>query len=126
VILVSWVCLLVLSIPGVLSWPVFTALLFVVGLMWAFGKASVFKHIADDYPEQIGVISGIVGLVGGLGGFVFPILFGVLLDVTGVRSSAFMLLFGVTTVSVILLKGKSHGFERTDILESGRLPILES
>lgn len=103
IIWVSWVCLLLLSIPKLLHWTVFTALLFVVGLMWAFGKASVFKHIADDYPDQIGVISGIVGLVGGLGGFVFPILFGVLVDLTGIRSSAFMLLFVVTSVSVVWL-----------------------
>ena len=103
IIWVSWVCLLLLSIPKLLHWTVFTALLFVVGLMWAFGKASVFKHIADDYPDQIGVISGIVGLVGGLGGFVFPILFGVLVDLTGVRSSAFMLLFVVTSISVVWL-----------------------
>lgn len=103
IIWVSWVCLLLLSIPKLLHWTVFTALLFVVGLMWAFGKASAFKHIADDYPDRIGVISGVVGLVGGLGGFVFPILFGVLVDLTGVRSSAFMLLFVVTSVSVVWL-----------------------
>src|SRR5690606_39395539 len=45
-------------------------------------------------------VSGIVGLVGGLGGFLLPILFGALLDITGVRSSAFMLLYGVTCVSL--------------------------
>ena len=36
-----------------------------------------------------------------LGGFVLPIMFGVLVDVTGVRSSAFMLLYGVVWVSLI-------------------------
>ena len=95
----SWICLGALSIPG-LNWWVFTALLFVVGLVWGFGKASVFKHISDEYPHNIGVISGVVGLIGGLGGFLLPIKFGALLDLTGVRSSAFMLLFGITTVSV--------------------------
>ena len=67
----------------------------------AFGKASVFKYIADDYPKNIGTISGIVGLAGGLGGFVLPILFGALLDFTGIRSSAFMLMYGVVWVSLI-------------------------
>jgi NNP family nitrate/nitrite transporter-like MFS transporter len=47
------------------------------------------------------VISGIVGLAGGLGGFVLPIMFGALVDLTGVRSSAFMLLYGVVWVSLI-------------------------
>jgi hypothetical protein len=30
----------------------FTALMFVLGIAWAFGKASVFKYISDDYPDQ--------------------------------------------------------------------------
>lgn len=120
VIWVSWVGLLILSLPQTvltfetvtgprrlaigLNWWVFTSILFVVGLMWAFGKASVFKHISDEYPENIGVISGIVGLVGGLGGFLLPIFFGLLVDLTGIRSSAFLLLFAFTTVSVVWLQ----------------------
>jgi NNP family nitrate/nitrite transporter-like MFS transporter len=79
----------------------FTALMFVLGIAWAFGKASVFKYISDDYPTNIGTISGIVGLAGGLGGFVLPIMFGALMDLTGIRSSAFMLMYGVVWVSLI-------------------------
>ena len=79
----------------------FTLLLFVVGIAFAIGKASVFKYIADDYPNNIGVVSGVVGLIGGLGGFILPIAFGVLVDLSGVRSSAFMLLFGVVWVSLM-------------------------
>ena len=114
---VSWVCLFLLSYPqtnftiqtvngpasfhiGLNAW-VFTALLFIVGIAFAFGKASVFKYISDDYPQNMGVISGIVGLAGGLGGFILPIMFGALVDLTGVRSSAFMLLYGVVWVSLI-------------------------
>lgn len=80
---------------------VFTLLLFVVGIAWGFGKASVFKYIGDEYPDNIGVISGIVGLMGGLGGFIFPIIFGLFLDLTGINSSIFMLLFLVTCWSLI-------------------------
>jgi MFS transporter, NNP family, nitrate/nitrite transporter len=133
VIWVSWVGLLMLSLPRTvltfetvtgprqlavgLNWWLFTAILFVVGLMWAFGKASVFKHISDEYPENIGVISGIVGLVGGLGGFLLPIFFGMLVDLTGIRSSAFMLLFVFTTVSVVWLQisERSRRRERASI-----------
>jgi NNP family nitrate/nitrite transporter-like MFS transporter len=42
-----------------------------------------------------------VGLAGGLGGFVLPIMFGALMDLTGLRSSAFMLMYGVVWVSLI-------------------------
>jgi len=114
---VSWICLFLLSYPQTqftvdtiggprtfhigLNVYAFTALMFLLGIAWAFGKASVFKYIADDYPSNIGTISGIVGLAGGLGGFVLPILFGALLDLTGIRSSAFMLMYGVVWVSLI-------------------------
>ena len=50
---------------------------------------------------NIGVISGIVGLIGGLGGFFLPIMFGALVDLTGIRSSSFMLLYGIVWVSLI-------------------------
>jgi len=117
VLWVSWICLFLLSYPqtdftittvdgpatfhvGLGPWA-FTALMFVMGMAWAFGKASVFKYISDEYPDNIGVISGIVGLAGGLGGFVLPILFGILVDLTGIRSSCFMLMYGVVWVSLI-------------------------
>jgi NNP family nitrate/nitrite transporter-like MFS transporter len=114
---VSWICLFLLSYPqteftvNTINGPktffiglnvyVFTAIMGVLGVAWAFGKASVFKYISDDYPQNIGAISGIVGLAGGLGGFVLPILFGALLDFTGIRSSAFMFMYGVVWVSLI-------------------------
>jgi NNP family nitrate/nitrite transporter-like MFS transporter len=113
----SWVCLFLLSYPqtdlsivtvnGIRSFHVglnvyaFTALMFVLGIAFAFGKASVFKYISDEYAHNIGTVSGIVGLAGGLGGFVLPIMFGALMDLTGVRSSAFMLMYGVVLVSLI-------------------------
>ncbi len=117
VLWVCWICLFILSYPQTeftiktvsgpqtyniaLSPTVFTALMFTVGVAMAVGKASVFKYISDDYPKNIGVISGIVGLAGGMGGFLLPIMFGALVDLTGVRSSCFMLMYGVVWVSLI-------------------------
>jgi nitrate/nitrite transporter NarK len=43
---------------------VFTALLFILGISWGFGKASVFKFLSDEYPDNIGVVSGVVGMAG--------------------------------------------------------------
>ncbi len=79
----------------------FTILLFIVGIATAIGKASVFKFISDDFGQNIGAVSGIVGLAGGLGGFLLPILFGLALDLTGVRTSCFMLLYGTVCVSLV-------------------------
>lgn len=114
---ISWICLFLMSYPqtaltiktldgdvtfdmGLNVW-VFTALLFVVGIAWGFGKASVFKFLSDEYPDNIGVISGIVGLAGGMGGFLLPIMFGAMKDFTGVNTTVFMLLYGATCVSLI-------------------------
>lgn len=80
----------------------FTILLFVLGLAFACGMASTFKYIADDFPENMGIVSGIVGMAGGLGGFLLPIMFGATLDWLGVSSSCFMLLYGIVLVSLTL------------------------
>ncbi|MEJ8812179.1 nitrate/nitrite transporter [Variovorax ureilyticus] len=135
----SWVCLFLLSYPqtdftvltvdGPKSFHIglnvygFTALLFLLGIAFAFGKASVFKYISDDYPHNIGAISGIVGLAGGLGGFVLPILFGALMDLTGVRSSAFMLMYGVVWVSLVWMYWTE--VRKTDLLGSTPLTPKE-
>jgi len=136
VMLISWVCLFFMSYPQTeltirtvngdltmsigLNWWMLTILLFTMGVAWAFGKASVFKYISDEYPHNIGVVSGIVGLVGGLGGFVLPIMFGALVDFTGVNSSVFMLLWGITLVSLIWMYWteivpKRNGFRAVDL-----------
>lgn len=137
VLWVSWICLFLLSYPQTdftiatingfetfhigLNVYMFTGLMFILGVAWAFGKASVFKYIATDYPQNIGTISGIVGLAGGLGGFILPIMFGALVDLTGIRSSAFMFMYGVVWVSLIWMywtevrntdvMGKTHAIE---------------
>lgn len=118
VLWVAWICLFLLSYPqlelivhtvrGPMQFPLslptwlFTALLFVLGVSFACGMASTFKYIGDDFPENMGVVSGIVGMAGGLGGFLLPIMFGVLLDLLGVPSTCFMLLYGVVWVSLTL------------------------
>ena len=114
----AWICLFLLSYPQTefiihtirgpaqfhIGLPVigFTILLFVLGVAFACGMASTFKYVGDDFPESMGVVTGIVGLAGGLGGFFLPILFGVVLDWLAINSSCFMFLYGVVWVSLIL------------------------
>src|ERR1019366_8174195 len=119
-----WICFFLLSYPQTemvvktitgdvnlhvgLSPTMFTVLLFIVGIAMAIGKASVFKFIGDDFTHNIGAVSGVVGLAGGLGGFMFPIMFGALVDLTAIRSSAFMLLYGTVCVSLVWMHYSFH------------------
>ncbi len=92
----------------------FTALLFALGVSFACGMASTFKYVGDDFQENMGVVTGIVGLAGGLGGFLLPVLFGAILEWLAVSSSCFMFLYGVVWVSLIL----------NYITEVRRLPVM--
>ncbi len=79
---------------------IFTALVFVAGFMMGIGKAAVYRHIPDYFPTSVGVVGGMVGVLGGLGGFVCPIIFGYLLERTGVWTTTWMLLLGVSVISL--------------------------
>ncbi|MCC6383922.1 MAG: MFS transporter [Bacteroidia bacterium] len=82
---------------------IFTALVFIIGLMFGIGSAAVFKHIPTYYPNDIGTVGGIVGVLGGLGGFIYPIIFGYLLNATGVWTSSWIFLAAVTVLSLLLM-----------------------
>ncbi len=69
---------------------VFTFLSLILGAVMGVGKAAVYKHIPDYFPDDVGVVGGIVGVLGGLGGFVCPVVFGYLLRATGLWTSCWM------------------------------------
>jgi NNP family nitrate/nitrite transporter-like MFS transporter len=64
-----------------------------------------------------------VGVIGGLGGFSLPIMFGIAADATNVRSSTFMLMYGVLA-GVMIWTWLSARSEREEILE--RDPVLRA
>lgn len=76
----------------------------VLGFFMSLGKAAVFKHIPVYYPDRVGAVGGVVGLVGGLGGFLMPIAFGALNDLTGLWQSCFWLLSGLVTTALIWMR----------------------
>ncbi len=80
---------------------IFAFLVFALGIIWGIGKAAVYKHIPDYFPEEVGVVGGMVGVLGGLGGFFCPIVFGYLLKTTGLWTSCWMMMFLLSLVCII-------------------------
>lgn len=119
---VFWVCLVCLfflsyppttmtihGIEGDLSLNIhtpmwlFTALIFAMGVAMGFGKASIYRIVYDYFPGHMGAVGGAVGMIGALGGFTLLILFGLANDLTGIRTSCFMLLYGGLAGCMILM-----------------------
>ena len=80
-----------------LAWP--AMLPFTVGALGSaallgLGNGAVFKLVPQYFPGQTGTVTGLVGAMGGLGGFFPPLLLGVFRQRTGQIWPAFLLLAG--------------------------------
>jgi NNP family nitrate/nitrite transporter-like MFS transporter len=120
----------------VLPWSVgvglFTVLVFVIGCAMGVGKAAVYKHIPEYFPNDVGAVGGLVGSLGALGGFFLPPLFAYAADWTGAPQATFGVLFLVTagaalwmhaTVMKILHQASpelTNKFEHHDEMEDAR------
>lgn len=99
---------------------VYVILVILIGISWGIGKAAVYKHIPEYFPNEVGVVGGMVGLIGGLGGFVGPIIFGYLLNYTGLWTSSWIFIFIVSVLCLLwmhrtiinVMRSKSPNFTR--------------
>ncbi|PAM94804.1 MFS transporter [Flavobacterium sp. IR1] len=80
---------------------VYVVLVILIGISWGIGKAAVYKHIPEYFPNEVGVVGGMVGLIGGLGGFLGPIIFGYLLNATGLWTSSWIFIFVVSILCLL-------------------------
>lgn len=99
----------------------FIFLVAVLGLFMSFGKAAVYKHIPVYYPDNVGAVGGAVGMIGGLGGFLLPLTFGMLNDLTGIWSSCFMLLFVLMTTALVWMHFSIVRMERRVVPELAKI-----
>ncbi|WP_096704686.1 nitrate/nitrite transporter [Magnetospirillum sp. 15-1] len=141
---VGTLCLLVLCYPATdyvvhgfkgdikfslsLGFVPFTVIVFILGFFMALGKAAVYKHIPVYYPHHVGAVGGVVGLIGGLGGFILPIAFGALNDLTGVWTSCFMLLLLVVVASLAWMhyavrRMETEALRRMGMIDGPALPV---
>jgi NNP family nitrate/nitrite transporter-like MFS transporter len=81
-----------------LAWP--SMVPFTVGALGCaallgFGNGAVFKLVPEYFPTQTGTVTGLVGAMGGLGGFFPPLLLGFFRDALGTVWPAYVLLSAV-------------------------------
>jgi NNP family nitrate/nitrite transporter-like MFS transporter len=81
------------------------ATLLVLGMAClGMGNGAVFQLVPQRFQQRIGVATGVIGAVGGLGGFFLPNLLGVVKQNTGSFGAGFLVLSGVALAALVLLR----------------------
>ncbi|OFY48299.1 MAG: MFS transporter [Bacteroidetes bacterium GWF2_41_31] len=79
-------------------------LVLLLGITWGLGMGAVYKFIPMYFPNAVGVVGGTVGVLGGLGGFFCPILFGYLLAITGLWTSSWIFIFVLSLACLVWMQ----------------------
>jgi Nitrate/nitrite transporter len=79
----------------------FTLLVFLIGVGMGVGKAAVYNHIPTYFPNDVGAVGGLVGMLGALGGFFLPPLFAYAQAWTGLPQMTFFVLFVLTAIAFV-------------------------
>ncbi|GGJ77368.1 MFS transporter [Deinococcus aquiradiocola] len=96
---VMLLALLPLALTAEFALLPFLMLTLLLGVGMGIGKASTYKLVSNHYPQEMGVVGGLVGLLGGLGGFFLPLMFSALKGQTGLIQAAPMVLLPLTALS---------------------------
>jgi len=67
--------------------PVCEVVVFLAVGLLGMGNGAVFQVVPQRFPNEIGIVTGIVGAAGGIGGFYLPNLLGILRAATGTFAS---------------------------------------
>jgi NNP family nitrate/nitrite transporter-like MFS transporter len=95
----------------------FVLLTVILGFFMSLGSAAVYKHIPVYYPDNVGSVGGLVGMIGALGGFVLPVTFGIMNDLVNVWTSCFMLLFALVATALVWMHFAIRHMERQKLPE---------
>ncbi|MEO6034706.1 MAG: MFS transporter [Verrucomicrobiota bacterium] len=114
----STVFSIVIPFALLLAWP--SMLPFTIGalgcaVMMGLGNGAVFKLVPQYFPRETGTVTGLVGAMGGLGGFFPPLLLGIFRDRMGAVWPGYVLL---ALVSLLMWRLNARVFiPRQDALD---------
>ncbi len=119
----TWLCLGVSgTMAGMSALPPLgpSTLLLLTGLtLLGMGNGAVFQLVAQRFPGEIGVITGLVGAAGGLGGFVLPNALGSLKQLTHSYGSGFLAFALVGAAGAVALSFVGKTWEGTFLGKGG-------
>jgi NNP family nitrate/nitrite transporter-like MFS transporter len=97
------------SLPSIA--PMF-AVLVTAMVCLGLGNGAVFQLVPQCFRRRIGIATGVVGAVGGLGGFLLPMTLGQFKQHSGSYAPGFLLLGGLATLALVLLRALMARSER--------------
>jgi nitrate/nitrite transporter NarK len=119
----SWVFGGVAIFSLLLMWPSmvpFTVGALACAMLMGLGNGAVFKLVPERFPKETGTVTGLVGALGGLGGFFPPLLLGVFRDALGVIWPGFVLL---SATAFALRRANERVFRPGDVEWTRSLPV---
>jgi NNP family nitrate/nitrite transporter-like MFS transporter len=119
----SWVFGGVAIFALLLAWPSmvpFTVGALACAALLGLGNGAVFKLVPERFPKETGTVTGLVGALGGLGGFFPPLLLGAFSDTLGVTWPGFALL---SLTALGLRAANQRVFRPADVTWRDELPV---
>jgi NNP family nitrate/nitrite transporter-like MFS transporter len=89
-------------------------------MLLGLGNGAVFKLVPEHFPKDTGTVTGLVGALGGLGGFFPPLVLGVFRDRLGVLWPGFVLL---AATALALRFANERVFRPSDVEWTRALPM---
>ena len=119
----SWVFGGVALFALLLTWPSmvpFTVGALACAMLMGLGNGAVFKLVPEYFPKDTGTVTGLVGALGGLGGFFPPLLLGIFRDRLGLIWPGFVLL---SATALALRLANQRVFHPGDVEWTRSLPL---
>ena len=68
------------------------------------GNGAIFQIVPQRFREEIGLATGVVGAIGGVGGFLLPMLLGNFKQAFGTFASGFAVLGGIALTAAVVIR----------------------